>query len=310
MSSVVPAGAPGTYTVRRGDSIARIAKRLGIDPNALLAANSIKNGNLIIVGQTLRVPGNENLEPRRGARGQRPPAPVAVTPAAAVLAPSPAGAAASVIDPEELEAALAPAVSADDEQEPADAASELADDADESTRSRARKWSSRPTRATTPSPPRIKSKCRRSRRSGHYADWLELPTQRLRDLNGIKYREAVEIGQMLTLDFARVDAPTFEQRRVAYQQQRQNEFFAAYQIADAERSRDQARRIAVAARGAQVQGSGVAAAAVQPGPEPRSRESGHGGQVPAAARDQRARRGGCRARGRSRRLQTVAESAN
>ena len=69
---------------------------------------------------------------------------------------------------------------------------------------------------------------------GHYADWLELPTQRLRDLNGIKYREAVEIGQMLTLDFSRIDAPTFEQRRVAYQQQRQNEFFMAYQIADAE----------------------------------------------------------------------------
>jgi membrane-bound lytic murein transglycosylase D len=39
---------------------------------------------------------------------------------------------------------------------------------------------------------------------------------------------------MLTLDFSRVDAPTFEQRRVAYQQQRQNEFFATYQIADAE----------------------------------------------------------------------------
>jgi membrane-bound lytic murein transglycosylase D len=53
-------------------------------------------------------------------------------------------------------------------------------------------------------------------------------------LNSIKYREAVEIGQMLTLDFSRIDAPTFEKRRVAYQQQRQNEFFATYQIADVE----------------------------------------------------------------------------
>ena len=59
-----------------------------------------------------------------------------------------------------------------------------------------------------------------------------LPTQKLRDLNHIKAREAVVIGQALTLDFSRVDAPTFEQRRRMYQQQRQDEFFAAYQIED------------------------------------------------------------------------------
>ena len=40
------------------------------------------------------------------------------------------------------------------------------------------------------------------------------------------------IGQTLKLDFSRVDAAAFEQRRRAYQQQRQNEFFAAYQIED------------------------------------------------------------------------------
>ena len=42
---------------------------------------------------------------------------------------------------------------------------------------------------------------------GHYADWLELPTQRLRDLNSLSFREAVVLGQTLTLDFARIDAP-------------------------------------------------------------------------------------------------------
>jgi membrane-bound lytic murein transglycosylase D len=67
---------------------------------------------------------------------------------------------------------------------------------------------------------------------GHYADWLELPTQRLRDINSLSFREAVVLGQNLTLDFARVDAPTFEQRRRAYHQQIQSDFFAAYQIED------------------------------------------------------------------------------
>ena len=124
VSSVVPAGAPGTYTVRGGDSIARIAKRLGVSPDELLAANSIKNGNLIIVGQTLRVPGNEDIEPA-AVLASNGAAPDAITPAAAVLAPTPAGASATVIAADELEAALAPAVSSEDEQEAADAAGDL-----------------------------------------------------------------------------------------------------------------------------------------------------------------------------------------
>jgi membrane-bound lytic murein transglycosylase D len=69
---------------------------------------------------------------------------------------------------------------------------------------------------------------------GHYADWLEIPTQRLRDINSLSFREAVVLGQSLTLDFARIDAPTFEQRRRAYHQQIQSDFFAAYQIGEIE----------------------------------------------------------------------------
>jgi membrane-bound lytic murein transglycosylase D len=69
---------------------------------------------------------------------------------------------------------------------------------------------------------------------GHFADWLEVPTQRLRDLNSLSFREAVVLGQSLTLDFARVDAPTFEQRRRSYHQQIQSDFFAAYQIEEIE----------------------------------------------------------------------------
>ena len=42
------------------------------------------------------------------------------------------------------------------------------------------------------------------------------------------------IGQKLTLDFSRVAAPVFEQRRIAYQQAQQGAFFARYQIEDTE----------------------------------------------------------------------------
>jgi membrane-bound lytic murein transglycosylase D len=67
---------------------------------------------------------------------------------------------------------------------------------------------------------------------GHYADWLEILTQRLRDLNGLPFDRAVVVGQRISLDFSQVDAQTFEQRRVAYHVQQQEAFFRTYQIAD------------------------------------------------------------------------------
>jgi len=67
---------------------------------------------------------------------------------------------------------------------------------------------------------------------GHYADWLEIRTQRLRDINNMPFRRAVVIGHRLKLDFSRVEAAEFEARRIAYQQQTQEAFFQAYQVTD------------------------------------------------------------------------------
>jgi membrane-bound lytic murein transglycosylase D len=67
---------------------------------------------------------------------------------------------------------------------------------------------------------------------GHYADWLGIRTQRLRDINRMPFGQAVVIGRRLKLDFANIDAATFEQRRQAYQQSTQEAFFHAHQITD------------------------------------------------------------------------------
>lgn len=53
-----PAEAPvGEYVVQPGDSIGKIAKRLGIDAAALCEANGLRNCSLIKVGQKLVMPG-------------------------------------------------------------------------------------------------------------------------------------------------------------------------------------------------------------------------------------------------------------
>jgi membrane-bound lytic murein transglycosylase D len=232
-SAVLPVGASGTYTVRGGDSVEKIAKRLKISQQALLAANSMSKTDKIIAGQTLRVPGSNEVATVGLVAANTPAPPPELIPAAAVavVAP-PTSPFEGPLQEDELEAALTPAVLDDGKPSAPDNAGqgeteETADNALASTQ---------PELAADPSDYSVSASNQITVQAletlGHYADWLNLPTQKLRDLNHIKAREAVVIGQALTLDFSKVDAPTFEARRRMYQQQRQDEFFAAYQIED------------------------------------------------------------------------------
>ena len=65
---------------------------------------------------------------------------------------------------------------------------------------------------------------------GHYADWLELPTQRLRDLNGLGFDRLVGIGRHLRLDFSRVSREAFTERRIAFHHELQEAFFSDYHV--------------------------------------------------------------------------------
>jgi membrane-bound lytic murein transglycosylase D len=223
--AVAATSAEGVYVVRRGDSIARIATRLGVDPQALIAANGIRDRNLIQVGQQLIVPTTPGAVVAVAAV---PPAAAPVTPAAE----SPAAVAAEPAAAADLTAALAPAVLENGEEAPLGEG-----EADEEPVVNALA-AEQDVLAADPSDYSVAANNEITVQAletlGHYADWLEIPTQRLRDVNSLAFREAVVLGQNLTLDFARVDAPTFEQRRRAYHQQIQSDFFAAYQIEEVE----------------------------------------------------------------------------
>ena len=65
---------------------------------------------------------------------------------------------------------------------------------------------------------------------GHFADWLGIKTQRLRDINGLAFRTPVELGQRIKLDLSNVDATTFERLRSEYHQQQQDVFFRTHTI--------------------------------------------------------------------------------
>lgn len=218
--------ADGVYVVRSGDSVERIAARLGVDPRALVAANDIRNRNVIQVGQQLIIPNAPGAVVAVAAVSTGPSA--VDSPVAAALE-SPAAVAAEPVASADLTAALAPAVLANGEPTEGETDEEtevnvLAAEQDV--------LAADPSDYTVNTTNKITVQALET--LGHFADWLELPTQRLRDLNSLSFREAVVLGQTLTLDFARIDAPAFEQRRRAYHQQLQSDFFAAYQIEEIE----------------------------------------------------------------------------
>jgi membrane-bound lytic murein transglycosylase D len=225
--SAPPAPAPattpaeGVYVVRSGDSIERIATRLGVDAAALVAANNIRNRNMIQVGQQLVIP---PAAPPIAVAAATVEEPVAAPPAAAEVV---AAAAEPVADEPvaDLTAALAPAVLPNGDPAP------VVEDEPIEVNALA---AEQDVLAADPSDYSVSASNEITVQAletlGHYADWLAIPTQRLRDWNGLEFREAVVLGQKLKLEFSGIDAPTFEQRRRAYHQQIQSEFFAAYRI--------------------------------------------------------------------------------
>lgn len=265
----------GQYVVRRGDSLARIARAFDVDVDDLLEANNISDKNLIIAGQTLRLPqaagsaaggldgGGQDADAGVDAAPERPiavaavnagakpvavpavatpgttPVPLATVASAPSSAASLAGPAAGLAAPGGADSAgdSADDGAADDSGGPgADTSGDggTVTDNDEASLDSNALASSQADLAADPSDYSVTDRGTITVQSletlGHYADWLEIRTQRLRDLNRLPFRRAVVIGQSLKLDFSRVSPDQFEQRRAAYHQHLQEDFFSRYRI--------------------------------------------------------------------------------
>ncbi len=257
----VGSGEAGTYIVRAGDNIDGIARRFGVDERVILARNGIRDRNRIFVGQELLIGDIEAAEAVTAAESAVPtvveisdtpeepqamPAVVVtetvVTETAAAATPAPS-AASSRVDEQRLRAtearlATLTETSVETEFDTPDATEQAmtADEADETAPEANAFASEQAELAGDPSDYLVAAdntiEVQALETLGHYADWLGIRTQRLRDINGLPFGQAVVIGERLKLEFAAVDARAFEQRRIAYQQDTQEAFFLAYQITD------------------------------------------------------------------------------
>jgi len=196
------------HTIARGDTLSQIARVYGTRVSTLVALNNLGSSNRIRAGQQLRLP----------AAG---PLPVMVASAddAAEIVPVPP-------EPEVVAVVSAPVEEwtdaepeggalADDHPATVDGAVQLSllSDPSDYTVARDRTIEVHPLETL-----------------GHFADWLGIRTQRLRDINGLAFHTQVEVGQRIKLDLSRADAVTFENLRAAWHREQQDAFFRDHRI--------------------------------------------------------------------------------
>jgi membrane-bound lytic murein transglycosylase D len=183
------------HTIARGDTLSQIAETYDTRVSTLVALNNLGSSNRIRAGQQLRLP----------AAGPAPAATAAApVPAVVAMADVPA------IDESTLVTEQTPAAMAED------LAASLLGTIQTSLLSDPSDYSVAGDNSIEVHPLET---------LGHYADWLGIATQRLRDINRMAFRTPVEVGKRIKLDFGTVDAKTFEDRRVAYHRVQQDGFF-------------------------------------------------------------------------------------
>jgi membrane-bound lytic murein transglycosylase D len=65
---------------------------------------------------------------------------------------------------------------------------------------------------------------------GHYADWLSIPTQKIRRLNGFRYGRAIRVNQRVKIPLDNISKEQFEEKRFEYHKEIEEDFFGSYKI--------------------------------------------------------------------------------
>ncbi|MEX2332668.1 MAG: LysM peptidoglycan-binding domain-containing protein, partial [Pseudohongiella sp.] len=225
------AAAGDTYSVRSGDTISRIATRLGISENGILRANGITDPHRIYAGQELRIPSGD--EPTVVSVAYNAAVDQNVIDEPVVLAQTEAMTGRTLMGPPQYDAQIHGdrlAVQAMSEA----AADEVAVEPDlsvsASNEMAVRALSADPSDYSVADNASVEVQA--SETLGHFADWLDVPTQTLRDLNQLSFGQTLIIGERLRMDFSNVNQDEFELRRRQFHVAQQENFFRNYRIQD------------------------------------------------------------------------------
>ena len=197
------------HNVRRGDTLSQIASTYETRVSTLVALNNLSSSHRIRIGQEIRLP----------AAGPAPDAVVAAVEPVREDQPEPIPEAlAEPAEADVVEAVVAevtPGAMADETEPPPETAVQTS-------------LLSDPSDYTVADDGSIEIQSLET--LGHYGDWLEIKTQRLRDINGLAFGTTVALGQRIKLDFGKVSQDVFEERRIAYHRTQQDAFFRQHII--------------------------------------------------------------------------------
>lgn len=188
------------HTVGRGDTLSQIAETYKTRVSTLVALNGLRSSNRIRAGQKIRLP-------------------------AAGPAPAIAATVASAAEIDTVVASIEPEADLAEEAPPLELSGEIAATLRGTLQTA---LLSDPSDYTVADDTTIEIHPLET--LGHYADWLEIKTQRLRDINRLAFRTPVEVGDRIKLDLGTVNAQTFEERRIDYHRRQQDEFFRQHVI--------------------------------------------------------------------------------
>jgi len=216
---------PKRYKVQEGDTLARLADRYGVPIETLARMNRMRVSAALKVGRSINLPEGATLQ---------------VASAAATAPGAPAGSAADL-------GAVSPVVAQRESAEDAAALATIT-----VTASRMQPVSAAQAEALSPAlgpaadaQPSVDPtdysvsgddsiRVAGDETLGHYADWLGVSAQRLRDLNRMSGKQPVLVGHRLKLDFHKATHDAFEQHRREYHQELQAAYFAAHRISGTE----------------------------------------------------------------------------
>ncbi len=187
------------HTVSRGDTLSQIAQIYDTRVSTLVALNGLSSGHRIRAGQELRLP----------AAGPAPvSAPVPVVASVVVEPLSPPEVGSEVVE-------IVPGAMTSDpvSSRPGSIQTSLLSDPSDYSVAADSTIEVQPLETL-----------------GHFGDWLDIKTQRLRDLNALAFSTPVSVGQRIRLDLDSVAAKEFEERRIAYHRAQQDSFFREHVI--------------------------------------------------------------------------------
>jgi membrane-bound lytic murein transglycosylase D len=195
------------YKVRRGDTLSNIARRHRTSIAALMALNNLDSANRIRAGGVLRIP----LKAELASLANLPELPVRKVPdkevETAVAASQRRAASLGADKPERT----LPAIDLSSAENRAAVEPEIVLMSN-----------------TKPEEGIIEVKPEET--LGHYADWLKVPTQRLRLWNDIDFGQDIRLGEKIKLAFENVTSEQFVNSRLEYHRSMEEDFFSNFKV--------------------------------------------------------------------------------